>query len=120
MVPTILLTKNGKFAGAIGSAGGNSILAFVGKTLVAAIDWGLPMQQAIAAPNLVARGGSFQGEVGKFPAEVLAGLRQRGIDLKPGQGEDSGVHGVLIRDGQIDGGADPRREGVVLVLPPSG
>ena len=120
MVPTILLTKNGKFAGAIGSAGGNSILAFVGKTLVAAIDWGLPMQQAIAAPNLVARGGSFQGEVGKFPAEVLAGLRQRGIDLKPGQGEDSGVHGVLIRDGRIDGGADPRREGVVLVLPPSG
>jgi gamma-glutamyltranspeptidase/glutathione hydrolase len=120
MVPTILLTKDGKFAGAIGSAGGTAILAYVAKSLVAAIDWGLPMQAAIAQPNLVARGASFQGEVGKFPAEVLAGLRQRGIGLKPGQGEDSGVHGVLIRDGQVDGGADPRREGVVLVLPPSG
>jgi len=120
MVPTILLTKDGKFAGAIGSAGGTAILAYVAKSLVGAIDWGLPMQQAIALPNLVARGASFQGEVGKFPAEVLAGLRQRGIDLKPGQGEDSGVHGVLIRDGRIDGGADPRREGVVLTLPPSG
>jgi len=35
----------------------------------------------------------------------------------PGQGEDSGVHGVMIRDGKIDGGFDPRREGVVLTLP---
>ena len=48
---------------------------------------------------------------------MLIGLRRRGIDLKPGQGEDSGVHGVLIRDGRIDGGFDPRREGVVLTLP---
>ena len=120
MTPLILLTRDGRFAGAIGSAGGNSILAFVAKSLVAAVDWRLPMQQALATPNLVARGASFQGEVGKFPAEVLDGLRQRGIELKPGQGEDSGVQGVLIRDGRIDGGADPRREGVVLTLPPSG
>jgi gamma-glutamyltranspeptidase/glutathione hydrolase len=117
MVPTILLTRDGRFAGAIGSAGGNSILAFVAKSLVAAIDWNMPMQQAIAAPNLVARGPNFQGEVTKFSPQVLDGLRARGIDLKPGQGEDSGVHGVLIRDGRIEGGADPRREGVVLTLP---
>jgi gamma-glutamyltranspeptidase/glutathione hydrolase len=117
MTPTILLTRDGRFAGAIGSAGGNSILAFVAKSLVAAIDWNLPMQQAIATPNLVARGANFQGEVTKFSPEVLAGLRARGIDLKPGQGEDSGVHGVIIRDGRIDGGYDPRREGVVLTPP---
>jgi gamma-glutamyltranspeptidase/glutathione hydrolase len=48
---------------------------------------------------------------------VLARLRARGIELRPGQGEDSGVHGVMIRDGQIDGGFDPRREGVVRSLP---
>jgi len=117
MTPAILLTKDGKFAGAIGSAGGNSILAFVAKSLAAAVDWNMTMPQALAAPNLVARGPSFQGEVTKFPPEVLEGLRQRGIDLKPGQGEDSGVTGVLIRNGQIDGAADPRREGVVLTLP---
>jgi gamma-glutamyltranspeptidase/glutathione hydrolase len=117
MVPSILLTRDGRFAGAIGSAGGNSILAFVAKSLVAAVDWNLPMQQAIAEPNLVARGANFQGEVTKFSPDLLEGLRQRGIDLKPGQGEDSGVHGVLIRDGRINGGYDPRREGVVLTLP---
>jgi gamma-glutamyltranspeptidase/glutathione hydrolase len=116
MTPLILLTRDGRFAGAIGSAGGNAILAFVGKSLMAAIDWRLPMQQAIAVPNLVARGRNFNGEVTKFSPELLAALHEKGIDLKPGQGEDSGVHGVLIRDGQVDGGYDPRREGVVLLL----
>ncbi|MCW3797866.1 gamma-glutamyltransferase family protein [Sphingomonas sp. BN140010] len=117
MVPTILLTPDGRFAGAIGSAGGNAILAYVAKSLIAAVDWNLPMQQALAQPNLVARGAAFQGEVTKFAPSVLAGLRARGIDLQPGQGEDSGVHGVLIRNGRVDGGFDPRREGVVLVDP---
>ena len=117
MVPAILLTRDGRFAGAAGSAGGNAILAFVGKALVATTHWGLPAQQALALPNLVARGDNFQGEVDKFSPELLAGLRARGIDLKPGQGEDSGVHAVMIRDGRVDGGFDPRREGVVLVLP---
>jgi len=117
MVPMILLTRDGRFAGAIGSAGGNSILAFVAKNLVAAVDWNLPMPQALALPNLVARGPNFQGEMTKFSPRLLDRLRQRGIDLQPGQGEDSGVTAVLIRDGRIDGGADPRREGVVLTLP---
>ena len=74
------------------------------------------MQQAIATPNLVARGPNFQGEVTRFTPAVNEGLRQRGIDLRPGQGEDSGVHGVLIRNGKVDGGYDPRREGAVLTL----
>ena len=117
MVPTILLTGDGRFVGAFGSAGGNAILAFVAKSMVAAIDWNLPVQDAIAAPNLVARGPNFQGEITKFPPTVLAGLRARGIELKPGQGEDSGVHGVLVRNGKIDGGYDPRREGRVIIVP---
>ena len=117
MTPAILLTRKGRFAGAIGSAGGNAILAYVAKCLVDAIDWHEPMQQALAEPNLVARGPNFQGEVTKFSPQLLEGLRQRGIELQPGQGEDSGVTGVMIRNGRIDGGADPRREGVVLTLP---
>ena len=116
MVPTILLTKDGKFAGAIGSAGGNAILAYVAKSLVASVNWNMSMPDALAAPNLVARGPNFQGEVTKFSPAILEGLRQRGIDLKPGQGEDSGLTGIIIRDGKIDGAADPRREGVVLIL----
>jgi len=117
MTPAILLTRDGRFAGAFGSAGGNAIIAYVAKNMVASIDWNEPMPRALAEPNLVARGPNHQGEVTRFSVAVLDGLRQRGIDLKPGQGEDSGVTAVLIRDGRIDGGADPRREGVVLTLP---
>jgi len=117
MVPLVLVDAQGRFAGAFGSAGGNSILAFVAKSMVAAIDWRLPTQQALAQPNLVARGPAFQGEVDKFPPAVIEGLAARGIALRPGQGEDSGVHGVMIRDGRVDGGYDPRREGRVLVEP---
>ncbi|MEO6580486.1 MAG: gamma-glutamyltransferase family protein [Sphingomicrobium sp.] len=117
MIPLVLLDRQGNFAGAIGSAGGSAILAYVGKSLVAAVDWGLPMQQAIALPNLVARGANFNGEVTKFSPAILAELAAWGIALKPGQGEDSGVQGVLIHAGRIDGGYDPRREGVVLTLP---
>lgn len=117
MTPLIMLDSGGRFAGALGSAGGSAILAYVGKSLVGAVDWGLPMQESIALPNLVARGSSFQGEVAEFPPHILEGLRARGIDLRPGQGEDSGLHGVIVRQGRIDGGADPRREGVVLVEP---
>ena len=69
MTPSILLTRDGQFAGAIGSAGGNAILAYVAKSLVAAIDWNMPMRQALAAPNLVARGPNFQGEVDKFSSD---------------------------------------------------
>ncbi|NJC35053.1 gamma-glutamyltranspeptidase/glutathione hydrolase [Sphingomonas jejuensis] len=117
MTPLVMLDGDRRFAGAIGSAGGNAILAYVAKSLVAAVDWDLPMQQALALPNLVARGAAFQGEVDRFPPAVVAALAQRGIMLRPGQGEDSGVHGVIVRDGRIDGGYDPRREGRVLVAP---
>jgi gamma-glutamyltranspeptidase/glutathione hydrolase len=118
MVPSILLTRDGRFAGAIGSAGGNAIIAYVAHSLVASVDWRMTMADALAAPNLVARGPNFNGEVTKFSPAILKGLRQRGIDLKPGQGEDSGLTGVLIRDGQVDGAADPRREGVILRILP--
>ncbi len=114
MIPLIMLDREGKFAGAIGSAGGNAILAYVGKSLVGAVDWGLPMQQALALPNLIARGNTIGAEVSEFDPAIVEALAARGLKLVPGQGEDSGVQGVIVRNGQIDGGYDPRREGVVL------
>ena len=112
MTPLIMLDGDRAFAGALGSAGGNAILAYVGKSLVGAVDWNLSMGDALALPNLVARGPAFQGEVTRFPPAILDGLRARGIALRPGQGEDSGLTGVVVRGGRLDGAADPRREGV--------
>jgi gamma-glutamyltranspeptidase/glutathione hydrolase len=115
MTPMILLGPDGRFAGALGSPGGTAILAYVGKTLLGTVDWNLSVQQAIDLPNLIARGGSYNGEVTRFPPAVIDGLGARGVTLQPGAGEDSGLHGVFLRRGVPDGGADPRREGVFLV-----
>jgi len=117
MTPAIILDREGRLVGAVGSPGGTAILAYVGKALVGTIDWGLPMQEAINLPNLIARGSSYGAEVDRFPPGVAEGLRVLGITLRPGQGEDSGLHGVFIRQGILTGGADPRREGVVLIEP---
>ncbi len=116
MTPVIILDGQGRFRGAVGSPGGNAIPAYVAKTLVGVLDWGLPMQEAADLPNLVARGGDFSGEAHRFSPEILAGLRARGVEVKRGAGEESGIHGVLMVDGLFIGAADSRREGVARVL----
>jgi gamma-glutamyltranspeptidase/glutathione hydrolase len=114
MTPAILF-RDGRFFGAIGSPGGSSILVYVAKALVGTLDWGLEVQPAIDLPNLIARGDAFYGEVDKFPPGIVDALAARGIALRPGQGEDSGIHGVMIVNGRLVGGADRRREGVFRV-----
>ena len=49
---------------ALGSPGGNSIIAYVAKTLVGIIDWKLSAEDAIALPNLVARGAGWRRKRG--------------------------------------------------------
>jgi gamma-glutamyltranspeptidase/glutathione hydrolase len=113
MAPVLVLDGDGRLLAALGSPGGSAILAYNAKALVGLLAWELPLQQAIELPNLIARGNDFFGEAGKFTPEVLEGLAARGIEVKPGRGEESGLHGVLIRkDGTLEGAADPRREGV--------
>lgn len=119
MTPVLILDKQGRLVGAIGSPGGNAIPAYVAKTLVGVLDWGLPMQSAIDLPNLVARGPDFNGEAQKFAPGVVEGLAARGVEVKRGSGEESGLHGVIFRaGGVIDGGADSRREGQARSLSP--
>jgi gamma-glutamyltranspeptidase/glutathione hydrolase len=113
MAPVIVLDRGGRVVAALGSPGGSAILAYNAKTIVGLIDWKLPLQQAIELPNVIARGKDYFGEAAKFPPEVLAALAARGVEIKPGRGEESGLHGVVLRgDGALEGGADPRREGV--------
>jgi gamma-glutamyltranspeptidase/glutathione hydrolase len=112
MTPVFVLDGDGRLFAALGSPGGSAILAYNAKALIGLLDWKLPLQQSIELPNLYARGSDFFGEVGKFPPEVLAALAARGVEIKAGRGEESGLHGLVIRaDGIVEGAADPRREG---------
>jgi gamma-glutamyltranspeptidase/glutathione hydrolase len=120
MSPVIVLDHDGHAVAALGSPGGTAILAYNAKTLVGLLAWKLTLQQAIELPNLVARGDEFFGEAAKLPPAVVVGLAERGITVKPGRGEESGLHGVVLHaDGRSEGAADPRREGVWREIAPS-
>lgn len=113
MSPVIVLDKDGRFVAALGSPGGTSILSYNLKTLVGVLDWKLTMQEAINLPNLIARGANVSGEADRFAPGVVAAMAARGLVLKSSGGENSGLHGVIVREGgRLEGGADPRREGV--------
>ena len=113
MSPTIVLDPDGAFHLATGSPGGNSIIAYTAKSLVAMLDWGLDPQAAVSLPNVVARGDVVRIEEG-FDPELLAELRARGFTVEGGRGENSGLHVIRVdEDGELEGAADPRRDGVV-------
>ena len=117
MSPTIVLDQEGKFVMATGSPGGNSILAYTAKTLLAVLDWGLSAQQAVALPNLVGRGDKVRIESERASSELISGLRDYGFEVKESAGENSGLSVVVrLADGQLEGGVDPRREGVIEVV----
>ncbi len=111
MAPTLVF-REGRFHLAAGSPGGNAIIGYVLKTLVATLDWGMEPQAAVALPNVVARGRVLL-EPG-FDVNVRAALTAMGHDLGDMRsGEASGLHAIMLgADGRLTGGADPRRDGV--------
>ncbi len=119
MSPVIVLDHEGQFVAALGSPGGSAILDYNAKALVGLLAWKLPLKTAIELPNLIARGDDYFGELARFAPGVLAGLRERGIEVRSGRAENSGFHAVLRHpDGTYEGAADSRREGVVKLLAP--
>ena len=118
MTPVIVFDHAGEFFAALGSPGGTAILDYNAKTLVAMLAWKLPVKEAVELPNLIARGDTFSGELSRFSPAVLEGLRERGIELKAGHAENSGLHALArLPDGTYEGAADSRREGVARMLP---
>jgi len=118
MSPVIVFERNpdgspGRFVMAVGSPGGNSIIAFVAKALVGMIDWRLSPGAALGLPNIVARGPVVAVEKGADPA-IVAALRAHGLTVQADQGEDSGLHAVVRVAGGYVGAADPRREGAPI------
>lgn len=113
MAPMLIFDANGALEGVTGSPGGSRIIMFVTKTLIAMLDWGMDAQQAAALPNFGSDGGalSFEPSV-SFVLKAIA-LKSYGHTLNA-EYMTSGVHTILRRNGKLEGGADPRREGVAL------
>lgn len=112
MSPTIVL-KDGKPVFALGSPGGSAIIPYVAKTIIALIDWNMDMQQAISLPHLANRFGRYDIEAGTAAEALAPELEALGYEVSI-RDMNSGLHGIAITAGGLEGGADPRREGVVL------
>jgi gamma-glutamyltranspeptidase/glutathione hydrolase len=111
MSPTLVFDGNGDLHVLIGSPGGGAIIEFVAKTLVGVLDWDMDMQSAIALPNIVAMRGVLTLE-DKTSLNAIKG-RLEALGHKTNyRSLGSGLHGIRVTPDGLDGGADPRREGV--------
>lgn len=112
MAPTIVM-KDGKPYMAIGSPGGSRIIGYVASSLIAHIDWGMPIQQAVNLPHLINRFGTYDLEKGTTAEQFKAPLEQMGFKVNV-RDLNSGLHAVHFDNGKLVGAADPRREGIAL------
>ena len=112
MAPTIVM-KDGKPVLVIGSPGGSRIIGYVTQGIIAHIDWGMDVQQAVAMPHLVNRFGTYDLEAGTAGRRPQ---RRAGRTWLQGQipGLNSGLHAIAITADGLEGGADPRREGLAF------
>ncbi|PSV24809.1 MULTISPECIES: gamma-glutamyltransferase [unclassified Photobacterium] len=112
MTPTIVM-KNNQPVLTIGSPGGSQIIGYLAKTLVAYIDWGMDLQQAINLPNMNNRFGTFELEKNTPAAEWAPKLEKLGYKIQI-KDLNSGIQAISIAPNQLIGAADPRREGKVI------
>lgn len=119
MAPTIVFNREGKPVLALGSAGGKRIIMHVTKTLIGVLDFGLPLKEAIALPNIYFGGGALLVEEKTNLASMAQQLANFGQAIKP---EDLGskVNGLQLVDGKWTGAADPRSEGNVISVDKKG
>ena len=111
MAPTIVM-KDGTPVLAIGSPGGSRIIGYVAESIIAHLDWGMDVQQAVSVPHAVNRFGTYDVEAGTT-AEALTGpLADMGFEVNA-RALTSGLHAISIGE-TLKGGADPRREGIAL------
>ena len=118
MSPTLVFDKaTGELLMSGGSPGGALIIHYTAKTLYGVFNWGMLPQQAINLPNFGSLNGPTVLEEKRFPAASVDALKARGHEVRE-VNMTSGLQ--AITRGQAHGnkvwmgGADPRREGIVM------
>lgn len=111
MSPTIVFL-DGKPVLSAGSPGGSRIINYTAQAIANVLLFGLTPEAAVAVPHIVARNTSvLELESPGIDASVINALSDQGYRIQSGY-QNSGLH--LIQLGSsLEGGADPRREGVV-------
>ena len=114
MAPTLVFDKaSGELVLSGGSPGGAMIIHYTAKALYGVLEWGLDAQRATALPNFGSLNGPSLLEERRFSRSTVDALRARGAEVRE-QPMTSGLHVIQKTPEGYFGGADPRREGVVV------
>ena len=125
MAPTLVFDPSGRLMAVLGSPGGSRIIFYVVKAIVALIDWEMDAQAAAGLLNFGSRGAAFEIEFDPAysmdailrpwisPPALWYALKMRGYghQISPDM-MTSGLQIVRVRGDRLEGGADPRREGI--------
>lgn len=115
MDPTLVFANgaDGGLRYVLGSPGGPAIILYNVKTIVGLIDWKLDPAQASALANFGGAEDAVLLEPGPHLDALAASLQAMGHDVRRVP-LTSGEHIIAVTDEGLEGGADPRREGVAL------
>ncbi|HEY5647355.1 MAG TPA: gamma-glutamyltransferase, partial [Pseudomonadales bacterium] len=117
MSPVIVFAEDGELKLVAGSPGGNSIIAYLAKVLIGVLRGGQAVQTTVDWPNVIARGDTVRVETGVPEGEAWAAeLVSQGYPVQSREGENSGLHVIVVTDSGLVGAADPRREGRVIAV----
>jgi gamma-glutamyltranspeptidase/glutathione hydrolase len=112
MAPTIVM-QDGAPVLVIGSPGGSRIIGYVASAIIGWADWGMDVQSAVAMAHAINRFGTYDLEVGTGAEALQGDLEALGYEVKL-RDLNSGLHAIAITGDGLQGGADPRREGIAL------
>ncbi|MCP5367950.1 MAG: gamma-glutamyltransferase [Hyphomicrobiales bacterium] len=119
MSPTLMQERDGTLT-VLGSGGSNRIRTAVMQVLLNLAAFGMGAEDAVAAPRIHFENGVLNVErgVGEGPLRDLAALRDDVTPWDDGNLFFGGVHAARLhpRGGAFEGGGDPRRGGVALVV----
>jgi len=113
MAPTLVFDAFGRLYAVVGSPGGSQIIGYVGKTLVALLDWKMDPQQAVDFGNFGSRNGPTELEKGSEAEAWKAALEAKGHEVRLLE-MTSGTQAIVKTPEGFLGGADGRREGVAI------
>jgi gamma-glutamyltranspeptidase/glutathione hydrolase len=115
MSPAIVLDAEGRPVATLGAPGGAWITVAVLQVLLNLLDWGMGMQESVAAPRFSATSDVIDIS-NRIPRAVQKALEAEGYAVRrsPLSFAFAGVHGIAMFDGRLEGGADPQRDGLAM------
>ena len=117
MMP-LVATKNGHFFMTAGAPGGSTILTTTLQTVLHVIDFNMDAQAAVAAPRLHQQWLPEETRIERYGLDdaTQRALEARGHTFAVVDGGWGNAMCIVERDGVLEGGADPRGEGVARGL----